>query len=65
MGSLGFIETLLLIALLVSVLWVFNDAPKYGINKYIAILAIIVLIYPIGFVIYLFVTRIFRKSKYS
>lgn len=32
MGSLSFIKTLLLIALLVSVLWVFNDAPKYGIN---------------------------------
>jgi uncharacterized membrane protein YqjE len=59
----GVLEILILIALVISMIWVFFDAPKYGINKYIAVLAILVLIYPIGFIGYLIVTRILRKIK--
>ncbi len=61
--GIGVLEILILIALVISMIWVFFDSPKYGINKYIAVLAILVLVYPIGFIGYLIVTRILRKIK--
>lgn len=60
--GIGITESIFLIAVVVSTIWVFFDAPKVGINKYIAALVTLLLIYPIGFIAYLIVSRI-RKRR--
>lgn len=55
-------EIFLFIALIISIIWVVFDAPKHGINRYIAALAILILIYPIGFIGYLIMTRVIGRK---
>lgn len=62
MSGIGLIEAIYLLLIITSIIWVYHDAPKFGMNRYLAILLVLLVTYPIGFVIYLLLSR-FRKPN--
>lgn len=62
MGGFGIIEIIFIIAMIASAIWVYWDAPKFGINRYVAVLATIMILYPLGFLMYLLISRL-KKGR--
>jgi len=60
---MGLVEMFFLIGLIISIVWINFDAPKHEINKFIAILAIIVFIFPIGLIGYIIFTRLCKPNR--
>lgn len=61
MVGIGILEANFLIAAVISAIWVFFDAPKFGLNRYIASLVTLLVMYPLGFAIYLAYSRLRKR----
>lgn len=60
---MGTLEILIGVSTMIAAIWVYFDAPKQGINKILAMIGVIMLIFPIGFLAYLAVTRLIKLKK--
>ncbi|MBE0446649.1 MAG: hypothetical protein IBX64_00795 [Actinobacteria bacterium] len=63
-GGKGIIELLYIAALIISTIWVYIDAPRFSINRYLAALVTLLIVYPLGFFLYLLVSRL-QKHVHS
>ncbi len=54
-----------ILLLFVSTIWIYFDAPKQGIKRYVAVLGLIFLLFPISLIIYILRTRVFNRKLFN